>query len=92
MAGELKKLLTAETELQPGDQTLIFRGKERENGDYLDLCGVKNRSKVKLMEDPQSKERRLIEMRKNVKIEGIHRAISCVSMEVDKLAEQVSKN
>ncbi|KAM7505809.1 hypothetical protein LguiB_004713 [Lonicera macranthoides] len=88
--GELKKLLTAETELQPGDQSLIFRDKERENGDYLDLCGVKNRSKVILMEDPQSKERRFIEMRRNAKIEGIHRAISCVSMEVDKLAEQVS--
>ncbi|KAK9267810.1 hypothetical protein L1049_010246 [Liquidambar formosana] len=44
--GELKKLLTAETGLQPGEQTLIFRGKDRENGEYLDMCGVKDRSKV----------------------------------------------
>uniref|UniRef100_A0A5B6ZU16 Putative BAG family molecular chaperone regulator 3 n=1 Tax=Davidia involucrata TaxID=16924 RepID=A0A5B6ZU16_DAVIN len=88
--GELKKLLTAETGLQPGEQSLIFRGKERENGEYLDMCGVKDRSKVILIEDPSSKERRFIEMRKNAKIQSAHRAISDVSMEVDKLAEQVS--
>ncbi|WJZ96854.1 hypothetical protein VitviT2T_015501 [Vitis vinifera] len=88
--GELKKLLTAETGLQPGEQRLIFRGKERENGDYLDMCGVKGRSKVILMEDPSSRERRAIEMRRNAKIQTAHRAISDVSMEVDKLAEQVS--
>lgn len=90
VAGELKKLLTAETGLQPGEQRLIFRGKERENGDYLDMCGVKGRSKVILMEDPSSRERRAIEMRRNAKIQTAHRAISDVSMEVDKLAEQVS--
>lgn len=90
-AGELKKLLAGETDLQPGDMKLSFRGKERENGEYLDMSGVKDGSKVILMEDPQSKERRFIEMRKNAKIQSVHRAISDVSMEVDKLAEQVSK-
>ncbi|XP_059665963.1 BAG family molecular chaperone regulator 2-like [Cornus florida] len=88
--GELKKLLTVETGLQPAEQRLIFRGKERENGDYLDMCGVKDRTKVILMEDPSSREKRFIEMRKNAKIQSVHRAINDVSMEVDKLAEQVS--
>ncbi|XP_059438308.1 BAG family molecular chaperone regulator 3-like [Corylus avellana] len=88
--GEVKKLLTAETGLQPDEQRVIFRGKERENGEYLDTCGVKDRSKVILMEDPSSIERRVIEMRRNAKIRSAHRAISDVSMEVDKLAEQVS--
>ncbi|KAI3466853.1 hypothetical protein Pfo_023516 [Paulownia fortunei] len=87
--GELKKLLTAETGLQPGEQRLIFRGKERENGDYLDTCGVKDRSKVILIDDPESKERRLIEMRRNEKIQATHRMIDDVSMEVDRLAEQI---
>ncbi|KAA8519430.1 hypothetical protein F0562_013695 [Nyssa sinensis] len=88
--GELKKLLTAETDLHPREQRLIFRGKERENGEYLDMCGVKDRSKVILIEDPSSKERRIIEMRRNAKIQSAHRAISAVSMEIDKLVEQVS--
>lgn len=83
-------MLTAETGLQAGDQRLIFRGKERENGEYLDMCGAKDRSKVILIEDPASIERRFIEMRRNAKIQSAHRAISNVSMEVDKLAEQVS--
>ncbi|XP_007041104.2 PREDICTED: BAG family molecular chaperone regulator 3 [Theobroma cacao] len=88
--GEVKKLLRAETGLQAGEQRVIFKGKERENGEYLDICGVKDRSKVILMEDPASIERRFIEMRRNAKIQSAHRAINDVSMEVDQLADQVS--
>lgn len=90
-AGELKKLLSAETGLQPGEQKIIFRGKERENGSYLDACGVKNKSKIVLMESPSSREKRYIEMRKNAKIQSTNIAIKDVSMEVNKLAEQVGK-
>ncbi|XP_002531057.3 BAG family molecular chaperone regulator 3 [Ricinus communis] len=88
--GELKKLLMVETGLQPDEQRLIYKGKERENGQYLDICGVKDRSKVILIQDPASIEKRYNEMRKNARIQSAHRAIHCVSMEVDKLAEQVS--
>jgi hypothetical protein len=88
--GEVKKVLTTETGLQPDEQRVIFRGKERENGEYLDMCGVKDRSKLILMQDPSSIERRVIEMRRNAKIQSAHRAISDVSLEVDNLAEQVS--
>ncbi|XP_022726468.1 BAG family molecular chaperone regulator 1-like [Durio zibethinus] len=88
--GEVKKLLTAETGLQAGEQTVIFKGKERENGAYLDICGVKDRSKLILMEDPASIERRFIEMRRNAKIQRANRAINHVSLELDKLAEEVS--
>ncbi|KAL7211321.1 hypothetical protein ACSBR2_014236 [Camellia fascicularis] len=88
--GEMKKLLTAEAGLEPGDQRLIFRGKERENGEYLDMSGVKDRSKVILIEDPSSRERRIIEVRRNAKIQTAHRQINVISTEVDKLAEQVS--
>ncbi|OIT31323.1 PREDICTED: BAG family molecular chaperone regulator 3-like isoform X1 [Nicotiana attenuata] len=88
--GELKKLLTEETGLQPGEQRLIIRGKERENGEYLDMCGVKDRSKVILIEDPESKEKRFMQMRKNAKIQAAYRLINDVSTEIDKLAEQIS--
>ncbi|CAK9142842.1 unnamed protein product [Ilex paraguariensis] len=88
--GELKKLVTEETGLQPGEQRLLFRGKERQNGEYLDMCGVKDRSKVILIEDPQSREKKFIQMRKDAKIQTAQRLIKDVSMEVDNLAEQVS--
>lgn len=87
----MKKVLTVETGLQPGEQRLIFRGKERENGEYLDMCGVKDRSKVILMEDPASIEKRFIEMRRNARIQTAHRAISDIALELDKLADQVIK-
>uniref|UniRef100_A0A6N2M6Q6 Ubiquitin-like domain-containing protein n=1 Tax=Salix viminalis TaxID=40686 RepID=A0A6N2M6Q6_SALVM len=87
--GEVKKVLMGETGLQVGEQKIIYRERERGNKEYLDRCGVKDRSKLILMEDPTSIERRYIEMRKNDRIEVAYEAISCVSMEIDKLAEQV---
>jgi len=88
--GELKKLLVADTGLQPGEQKLIYRGKERDNGEFLDVCSVKDRSKLVLVEDPTSREKKYIEMQRNVKIQSFHRAISNISYEVDKLADQVT--
>lgn len=87
--GELKKLLAARTGLPAADQRLTYRGKERGNADYLDVCGVKNRSKLYLAEDPTSVERRYIERQKSAKIETANRAIGAIALEVDKLADQV---
>lgn len=87
--GELKKLVTGESGLQPGEQRLIFKGKERENGEYLDICGVKEQSKIILIQDPESIERRRMEMRRNAKIQTAHRLLDDVIVEVDKIAEQV---
>ncbi|XP_027338449.1 BAG family molecular chaperone regulator 2-like [Abrus precatorius] len=88
--GEVKKVLSGETGLQVDEQRLVFRGKERENGEYLDMCGVKDRSKLVLIQDPSSIERRFIQMRINAKIQNAHRAINNVAVELDQLAEQVS--
>ncbi|KAE8698869.1 Detected protein of confused Function [Hibiscus syriacus] len=54
------------------------------------MCGVKDRSKLVLMEDPASIERRFIQIRRNAKIQTAQRAINHVSMELDKLTDQVS--
>ncbi|KAH7678854.1 Ubiquitin-like protein [Dioscorea alata] len=88
--GDLKKLLATETGLQPAEQRLLYKGKERTNSEFLDACGVKDRSKLVLTEDPSSLERRYIAMRKNARIQSAHRAIFTVSMELDKLADPVS--
>ena len=88
-AGQLKKLLAPRTGLQPADQQLSYRGRPRGNAEYLDACGVKNKSKMALAEDPASLERRYIERQKNARIETANRAIGAVALEVDKLADQV---
>ncbi|XP_057738171.1 BAG family molecular chaperone regulator 2-like [Arachis stenosperma] len=43
---EVKKVLSMETGLQVDEQRLVYRGRDGENGEYLDMCGVKDRSKL----------------------------------------------
>lgn len=88
--GELKKMLVGPTGLHHQDQKLLFKKKERDSKAFLDSCGVKNKSKIVLMEDPISQERRYLEMRKNAKMERASKSISEISLEVDRLAGQVS--
>ncbi|PIA51475.1 hypothetical protein AQUCO_01100367v1 [Aquilegia coerulea] len=57
--GELKMILALVTGLEPREQRLLYRGKEREDGDYLHMVGVKDMDKVLLLEDPAIKERKL---------------------------------
>ncbi|KAK5782610.1 BAG family molecular chaperone regulator 3 [Gossypium arboreum] len=88
--GELKKMLTGPTGLHHKDQKLIYKDKERDSNVFLDMVGVKDKSKMVLMEDPISQEKRLMEMRKNAKMEKASKSISEISFEVDRLAGQVS--
>ncbi|XP_057983519.1 BAG family molecular chaperone regulator 1 [Malania oleifera] len=57
--GELKMVLALVTALEPREQRLLFKGKEREDGEYLHMVGVGDRDKVLLLEDPAFKERKL---------------------------------
>lgn len=88
--GELKKMLTGPTGLNHQDQKLLFKNKERDSNAYLDISGVKDRSKIVLMEDPISQEKRFLEMRRNAKNEKASKSISEISLEVDKLGSQVT--
>lgn len=88
--GELKKMLSGPTGLHHEDQKLLFKGKERDSKTFLDIVGVKDRSKIVLIEDPISQEKRYIEMRKNAKMEKASKSISEISLEVDRLSGQVS--
>ncbi|KAI3508256.1 hypothetical protein L1887_23262 [Cichorium endivia] len=88
--GELKKMLTGPTGLHHEDQKLMYKDKARDSKSYLDAVGVKDRSKMVVMEDPISQEKRFLEMRKNAKIEKAAKSISDISFEVDRLAGQVS--
>ncbi|XP_062224823.1 BAG family molecular chaperone regulator 1-like [Phragmites australis] len=57
--GELKVVLSMVTGLEPQEQRLLFRGKEREDSDHLHMVGVRDKDKVLLLEDPALKDMKL---------------------------------
>lgn len=90
LVGELKKMLAGPTGLNPQDQKLMYKEKERDSKAFLDVAGIKEGSKLVLIEDELSKERRFIESRKTAKMEKASKDIAAIRLEVDKLAKQVS--
>ncbi|KAK9159144.1 hypothetical protein Scep_005718 [Stephania cephalantha] len=88
--GELKRLLAQETGLEPREQRLLFRGKEREDHEWLHMVGVKDMAKILLMQDPASKERKLDEMKRDQGVTRACEAINKVRAEVNKLAKKVT--
>ncbi|XP_010537211.1 PREDICTED: BAG family molecular chaperone regulator 1 isoform X2 [Tarenaya hassleriana] len=88
--GELKKMLSGPTGLHHQDQKIMYKDKERDSKSFLDVAGVKDRSKMVLMEDPISQEKRWMESRKKAREEKASKAISDISLEVDRLSGQVS--
>ncbi|XP_010550176.1 PREDICTED: BAG family molecular chaperone regulator 4 [Tarenaya hassleriana] len=50
--GELKMVLSPLTGLEPKEQRLLFRGREREECEHLHMVGVGDRDKVFLLQPP----------------------------------------
>lgn len=90
MTGDVKNALAETTGLEPKDQRLMFRGKEKEDEEHLHMAGVKDRSKILLLEDTASKVRKLEEMRKSNQIAKASEAVAEVRAEVDKISERVN--
>lgn len=59
----MKIVLSLVTGLEPREQRLLFRGKEREDSDYLHMVGVGDMDKVLLLEDPAYKARKMLGFR-----------------------------
>ncbi|KAM7506558.1 hypothetical protein LguiA_017011 [Lonicera macranthoides] len=57
--GELKMMISMVTGLEPKEQRVLYKGKEREDGEYLHMVGVRDKDKVLLLEDPAIKETKL---------------------------------
>uniref|UniRef100_A0A0E0L778 Uncharacterized protein n=1 Tax=Oryza punctata TaxID=4537 RepID=A0A0E0L778_ORYPU len=89
--GELKKMVAARTGLHPDDQKVMYKDKERDSKAFLDMAGVKDRSKLVVVEDPEARARRLIEERRNGHLEKAAKAVAAVTAEVDKLAPKVTR-
>lgn len=85
--GELKKSLYGPTGLQPKHQKLMFKEKERDSKLFLDAAGVKDGSKIILIDD---EERRRFESWDGGKIEKALKDIAAVRFEVDNLAKMVA--
>ncbi|KAK4282298.1 hypothetical protein QN277_013694 [Acacia crassicarpa] len=58
--GELKIILSLATSLEPSEQRLLFRGKERDDEEHLHMVGVRDKDKVLLLQDPAIKEKKLL--------------------------------
>ncbi|KAM7526515.1 hypothetical protein LguiA_016417 [Lonicera macranthoides] len=88
--GDLKRVICRDTDLEPKDQRLFFRGKEKEDQECLQMAGLKDNSKLLLMENLACKERKLEELKESsVKSKGSE-AVAKVRADNDKLAEQVA--
>jgi hypothetical protein len=88
--GELKKMLSAKTGLHPEDQKIVYKDKDRNSKAFLDMAGVKDRSKMVMLEDPAAKAKRLLEERRTSKAQRASKAVSRITLDVDKLATKVS--
>ncbi|KAG8384904.1 hypothetical protein BUALT_Bualt04G0166700 [Buddleja alternifolia] len=74
--GELKILLSLLTNLEPKEQRILFKGKEREDHEYLHMVGVRDKDKVLMLEDPAIKERKLLGLARTRVIGSAYRTIS----------------
>ncbi|KAG5042313.1 hypothetical protein AAZX31_03G045700 [Glycine max] len=88
--GDVKKLLVNKTGLEPAEQRLFFRGIEKGDNQRLQAEGVKDKSKLFLLEGIGSKERKLEETRKENEMSKAFEAIASVRAEVDKLSNRVT--
>ncbi|XP_015083354.1 BAG family molecular chaperone regulator 3-like [Solanum pennellii] len=88
--GELKKMLAGPTGLHTEDQKIFYKEKEKDSRNFLDVSGIKDGSKLVLIEDEISREKRYLESRRNAKMENASKEITSIRLEIDKLAKQVA--
>ncbi|KAJ0253584.1 BAG family molecular chaperone regulator 4 [Hirschfeldia incana] len=87
--GDVKKALVQKTGLQASDLKILFRGVEKDDGEQLQASGVKDGSKVVLVEEPS---KRVVEQPPPVMTEEMAKsvaAVKSVSGEIDKLSDKV---
>lgn len=87
----MKKALVQKTGLEAADLKILFRGVEKDDAEQLQASGVKDGSKVVLVEEPKKRVEQVEqppvmteEMAKSVA------AVKAVSGEIDKLSDKVS--
>ncbi|XP_015897619.3 BAG family molecular chaperone regulator 4 isoform X2 [Ziziphus jujuba] len=87
--GDIKKFISQKTGLEANEQRLLFRGKEKEDDEHLHMAGVKDNSKILLMEDPATRLRKVEEVKKSNEISKASEAIAGIRSEVSALEVSV---
>ncbi|KAL3617471.1 hypothetical protein CASFOL_037792 [Castilleja foliolosa] len=88
--GDLKSIIVQKIGLNLETHKLLFRGKEKEDDEYLQTAGVKDNSKLILMEDTTIGQKKPEEVMETSVISRGSEAVAQVREEVDKLADKVS--
>lgn len=86
----MKQIVAKRIGLDPVEQRLLFRGKEQEDEERLHLAGIKENSKVVVLEDPASKEKKLEQSQESEEVSIASEAVAGVRAEVDKLSKRVT--
>ncbi|KAG8054876.1 hypothetical protein GUJ93_ZPchr0001g29477 [Zizania palustris] len=89
--GELKRVLTQATGLEPERQRLFFRGKEKSDSEFLHTAGVKDGAKLLLLEKhaPANVEQKVEPIIMDESMIKACEAVAHVRTEVDKLSAKV---
>ncbi|XP_011095053.1 BAG family molecular chaperone regulator 4 [Sesamum indicum] len=87
--GDLKSVIVQKIGLKPEMHKLLFRGKEKEDDEDLQRAGVKDNSKVLLMENTTCRENNAEEVKQTSVISRGGAAVAEIREEVDKLSQQV---
>ncbi|KAJ0087665.1 hypothetical protein Patl1_31396 [Pistacia atlantica] len=89
--GHLKRAIVEKTGLEPQQQKLLFRGKEREDSEHLHTCGVKDKSKILLLEElPNKEEKKPEEIEDSEEMRKALQSVVGIRAEIDKLSERVT--
>ncbi|KAL8039090.1 hypothetical protein ABFX02_10G012500 [Erythranthe guttata] len=89
--GYLKSVILQKTGLNPDTHKLLFRGKEKDDDEDLQTAGVKDGSKLLLVEDKTCNNEEPEEVKETVVVVSRGgEAVAEVRREVDKLSDQIS--
>nr|BAJ93244.1 predicted protein [Hordeum vulgare subsp. vulgare] len=88
--GDLRKLVAERAGAHPEDLRTLYKGKEQDPKAFLDMAGVRDRSKVAVVDDPEARARRLLEELRLGSLRKAAGAVAAVAAEVDKIAPKVS--
>lgn len=89
--GDLKSIIVQRTGLKPETCKLLFRGKEKDDDEFLQTAGLKNNCKVLLLvvEDTTCTENVPEEVKEPIVISQGEAEVAEVRRQVDNLADQV---
>jgi hypothetical protein len=61
---------------------VLYKDRERDSKEFLDMVSVTDRSKMTMVKNPEAQARRLIEERRNAKAQKAAKAVSRISLDV----------